>query len=212
MNILILLLFYISTIYAGDNSDISFRYGLLSIPSYKLDSIIVLTDSSIIHSGDFIRINIGYQNKTNFYIIYKDAEDNYMQLFSQDKKNESNLDTLYYTALHWAEMLDPTGLETFYFINSRAELTELRKLIIRYEKAPEKAKLKLSNRIQIQIDKLDPNIKGNIALLSSRLDKPMVGGVAFRGDDTAALKDMSITHVCNGSNGVAFQKIVLNHR
>ena len=57
-----------------------------------------------------------------------------------------------------------------------------------------------------------PDIKGDLALMSSRLDKPMVGGVSFRGDDDDALKDMSVTHECTGSGGVAFQKIVLNHQ
>ena len=99
----------------------------------------------------------------------------------------------------------------FSYINKNA-LTELTKLMGRYDKAPEKAKIKLANRIQRLIDNLDPNIKGDLALIPNRLDKPMVGGVTFRGDDDDNLKDMSLTHTCTGSNGVAFQKIVLNHQ
>ena len=37
-------------------------------------------------------------------------------------------------------------------------------------------------------------------------------GVAFRGEDDDMLRDMSLTHVCTGSDGLAFQKIVLNHK
>ena len=84
-----------------------------------------------------------------------------------------------------------------------------------YVKKPnsgDKAKVKLANRIRDQIDALDPNIKGDLAFIPNRLDKPMVGGVAFRGDDDENLKDMSLTHTCTGSHGVAFQKIVLNHQ
>ena len=59
---------------------------------------------------------------------------------------------------------------------------------------------------------MDPNIQGDLALIPNRLDKPMVGGVAFRGEDDDMLRDMSLTHVCTGSDGLAFQKIVLNHK
>ena len=74
--------------------DIGFRYGFLCQPSYNPDSIIVLSDSSIIHTGDRLKINIGYKNKTNFCIAYRDAEGGYMQLYSSDDEKDSNQDTL----------------------------------------------------------------------------------------------------------------------
>ena len=62
--------------------DIGFRYGFLSKPSYDSDSLIVLSDSSIIHTGDFLKINIGYKNKTNFCIAYRVANGEYMSLYN----------------------------------------------------------------------------------------------------------------------------------
>ena len=59
---------------------------------------------------------------------------------------------------------------------------------------------------------MDPNIKGELASFQNRLEKPMLGGVAFRGDDDEILKDMSLTHICTGSSSIALQKIVLNHK
>ena len=210
MKIIIYLIFFVVSLHAADNAkDVSFKYGFLAKLKSNLDSTIELSDSSIVHTEDEIMINIGYENKTYFYLIYMDSKGGY-DLYPEELHPESVMDTVYMRALYGG-LVDPIGMETFYFINSRSQLIELENLMGRYEKAPEKAKVKLANRIQGMIDDLDPNIKGDLALISSRLDKPMVGGVAFRGD-AAALKDMSITHVCNGSDGVAFQKIVLNHR
>ena len=81
-----------------------------------------------------------------------------------------------------------------------------------YDKAPPKGKTKLAIRIQEQIDTLDPNMRDDIASIASRLDKPVVGGVAFRGDDDDKIKDLSVTHECVGGGGIAFKKIVLIHQ
>ena len=132
-------------------------------------------------------------------------------LYPEELNPETEQDTVYQTVLRGG-LVDPKGIETFYFINSKTQLTELEKLMARYGRAPDKARVKLANRIQGMIDDLDPSVKGDLALIPNRLDKPMVGGVAFRGDDDDNLKDMSLTHTCTGSNGVAFQKIVLNHQ
>ena len=191
--------------------DIGFRYGFLSKPSYDSDSLIVLSDSSIIHTGDFLKINIGYKNKTNFCIAYRDAEGGYMSLYSSDDEKDSNQDTLYVYPLHWNEMNEPTGLETFYFINSNESLSDLNTMLGRYENAPPKGKSKLAVRIQDNINLYDPNVQDDLSSISSVLDKPVTGGVAFRGEDDG-LKDLSLTHKCFGSGGIAFRKIVLIHK
>ena len=51
----------------------------------------------------------------------------------------------------------------------------------------------------------------DITSIVSRLDKPVVGGVSFRGDNDN-FKDVSVTHECLGTGGIAFQKIVLIHK
>ena len=191
--------------------DIGFRYGFLSKPSYDSDSLIVLSDSSIIHTGDFLKINIGYKNKTNFCIAYRDAEGGYMSLYSSDDEKDSNQDTLYASALHWNEMNKPTGLETFYFINSNESLSDLNTMLGRYENAPPKGKSKLALRIEDKINSYDPDVQDDLSSISSVLDKPVAGGVAFRGEEDG-LKDLSLTHECFGTGGIAFKKIVLIHK
>ena len=191
--------------------DIGFRYGFLSKPSYNSDSLTVLSDSSIIHTGNFLKINIGYKNKTNFCITYRDAEGGYMLLYSSDNEKDSNQDTLYVYPLHWNEMNKPIGLETFYFINSNESLSDLNTMLGRYERAPPKGKLKLAVRIQDKINSYDPDIQDDLSSIASVLNKPVAGGVAFRGEDDG-LKDLSVTHECFGTDGIAFKKIVLIHK
>ena len=68
--------------------------------------------------------------------------------------NNINLqqDTTYFTVLNWTDMEPPPGIETFYFINNNTSLSELIKLLNRYDNAPSKGKKKLAIRIQDQIN------------------------------------------------------------
>ena len=196
----------------SEEGDIGFRYGFLSKTSYDSDSLIILSDSSIIHTGDLLQINIGYKNKTNFCIAYRAADGGYMELYSSDDQNDSNQDTLYVPALQWSDMEKPPGIETFYFINSVESFSDLITLLGRYETAPPKGRSKLAILIQDKIDSYDPDVQDDLSSISSALDKPVTGGVAFRGEDDDGLKELSLTHECFGTGGTAFQKVVLIHQ
>ena len=206
----------ITFIFANErDGNIGFRYGFLSKPSFESDSIRVLSDSSIIHTGDLLRINIGYLTKTNICVIYKSAGGEFLLLNNKiisDGHVEFLQDTSFFTALSWVDMEPPSGYETFYFINSTRSLSELSKLVKRFNTAPPKGQLKLATQIQKEIDLLDPNMHDDLSSIVSTLDKPITGGVAFRGEDDDSVKDFSITHECIGINGIAFQKIVLDHQ
>ena len=202
----------ITFIFANSEAEsFGFRYGFLSKSTYDSDSLTVLSDSSIIQTGDFLKINIGYKNNTNFCIAYKDAEGRYMSLYNSDKEKESNQDTLYVYPLQWSEMKHPAGLETFYFINSNESLSDFNTMLGRYERAPPKGQSKLAVRIQDKINSYDPDVQDDLSSISSVLDKPVAGGVAFRGEDDG-LTDLSLTHACLGTGGIAFKKIVLIHK
>ena len=191
--------------------DISFRYGFLGQWQSNPDSTVEFGDNSIMHTDDYIRINIGYVNNSYFYLIYLDSEGSYSLFLPEVSRNENSQDTLYTTVLRgW--LTDPPGNETFYLINSLFPFIDLAKLVNRYENAPPKGQAKLARKIQDQLNVLDPNAKVELASIPSRLDKPLVGGVAFRGDDDEQLKDMSLTHECKGKGGIAFQKIILQHK
>ena len=216
MKIIITLFIIIVTAYADENVEIGFKYGLLGQMESAPDSTVILSDASIIYTGDKVKVNAGFLSESTFLLIFKGSQGEFSLFHEYSGSNNadtaSKQDTVYRIVFNFAEFTDPPGLETFYLINSMAPQVELIKLIGRYDNAPEKARAKLQGRIQAKLDSMDPSIKGDIASVQSRLDKPMVGGVSFRGEADDSIHDMSVTHECKGSGGVAFQKIVLNHR
>ena len=213
---LIIRFIILSTVFASDlDSDISFRYGVLGRLASQEEAITVLQDSSLIYSDDYIRINVGYQKETHFYVIYKGSQGEYMLLYPEERKAVANIvdlpDTIYTTVLHWSKLTDPTGYETFFILNSNFELENLLALLKRYDQVNAKGKIKLAKKIQYELDDLNPETKQDLASIVSHLDKPVVGGVSFRGD-ADGLKDISLTHSCAGKFDLAFKKIVLNHQ
>ena len=172
MKIVIILFVLMVTMFANDNADIGFQYGFLSKASDDSNEITVLSDSSIIHTGDLLKINIGYKNKTNFYIVYRSAEGEYAQLYSPGEEKESNEDTLYVYPLHWTSMNEPPGIETFYFINSINLISELDKLMQRYDKAPPKApNTKAVSTLRISLHLKRRNIQPNLHVMGLALSK-----------------------------------------
>ncbi len=194
-------------------SKISFNYGIIGNMKTN-DALVNLKDRSEVFNGDKIRINIGIIKNTNFYILYKDTENTYSLLYESSRNINDNkaLDTLYFTALPWNTFEGSQGEETFYLINTYDELFDMKKLLARYDNAPMKAKNKLSKKIEKLLNSMDPDAVENISNLTNRLDKPIVGGVAFRGDDDNSLKPQSLIYECIGASGIAFQKIILNHK
>ncbi len=211
MSKIIMFIFCINLLQGEGAEDISFRYGFMGQLQSNPDSTVELGDNSIVHTGDEVRINIGYLKDSYFYLIYLDSDGNYSLNLPEDSRDDNKQDTLYATILQGG-LTNPPGNETFYLLNSNEPMSELTKLLFRYESAPNKAKIKLAKKIQVELDDLDPNAKAELSSIASRLDKPLVGGVTFRGDGDDELKDMSLTHECRGTGGIAFIKIVLNHK
>ncbi|MBC8257204.1 MAG: hypothetical protein H8E85_07855 [Candidatus Marinimicrobia bacterium] len=211
MNILFTIILGFTLLQADGGKNINFRYGFIGQVQSNPDSTVELGDKSIVHTNDEIRVNIGYILNSHFYLIYLDSDGIYSLILPEVSIDENSPDTLYTTILRGG-LTNPVGNETFYLLNSNEPLSELIKLLSRYESAPKKGKIKLAKRIQTHLDDLDPNVKADLSSIASRLDKPLVGGVAFRGDDDDELKEMSLTHECKGSGGIAFQKIVLIHK
>jgi hypothetical protein len=207
-----------SLVFSLDEQDeIGFLYGILGRLSPQNDVATVLQDTAKIHTGDQVRINAGYKKGTHLYVIYKGSEGEFALLYPENDNVLSNSvdlpDTIYATVLPWSPFTDPTGYETFFLINSTTVRENLTNLFKRYDKTNEKGRKKLAKKIQNEIDSLNPDIKQDLSTLGSRLNKPVVGGVTFRGDDDEdQLKDISLTHSCRGNSGIAFKKIILNHQ
>ena len=218
MKIITGMVFFMTLIHADDSADISFMYGFVGNLQPNPDITVELFDSSIVHTKDEIIINIGYGNTTYFYLIYIDSESIYNLSLPRDlsevANNGNQPDTLYPPPILHGELDITTGDETFYLINSRIALTELIGLFGQYDndKTPKKRREKLARQIQIEIDRLNSGNKQKLASIDSRLDKPVVGGVTFRGDEDDELKNMSLTHSCRGNSDIAIKKILLLHK
>ena len=81
-----------------------------------------------------------------------------------------------------------------------------------YYKVNEKGKIKLAKKIQNEIDKINPEKKRDLNSISSRLAKPVVGGLTFRANNKDEIIDVSLTHSCKGRAGIAFKTILLVHK
>ncbi len=200
---------------ADEDSDIGFSYGVLGRLKSQEEKITILQDSSMIQTGDSVRINVGYEKNTHMYVIYKGSEGEFMMLYPEGSGNAENLadlpDTLFNTVLHWSQFSDPAGFETFYLINANEQQNELVKLMARYDGVNAKGKMKIGKLIEKELDRLNPENMGDLASIGSRLDKPIVGGVAFRGEGDE-IKDLSLTDQCVGKYGIAYKQIILNHK
>ena len=198
-----------------ENGEIGFSYGVLGRLKSQEEKITILQDKSMIQTGDSARINVGYKKDTHMYVIYKGSEGEFMMLYPEGSGNAENLadlpDTLYNTVLHWSQFSDPTGFETFYLINANESLNELVKLMSRYDNVNPKGRMKLGKLIEKELDALNPETMGDLASIDSRLGKPIVGGVAFRGEGDE-IKDLSLTDQCVGKYGIAYKQIILNHK
>ena len=81
----------------------------------------------------------------------------------------------------------------------------------RYDNVNPKGRMKLGKLIEKELDALNPETMGDLASIDSRLGKPIVGGVAFRGEGDE-IKDLSLTDQCVGKYGIAYKQIILNHK
>ena len=200
----------------GEDDNIGFLYGVLGRFSFQDDTTMILEDSSIINTGDEVRINAGYLQGTYFYVIYKGSSGEFDLLYPSKNKLVSNIDelqdTIYTTVLPWIPFSVPIGDETFFLINSNSKQGKLMDLFRRYDKTNEKNRIKIAKKIQKELENLNPETIVDLANISSRLNKPVLGGVTYRADGKDKLSDISLTHTCLGNSDIAFKKIILNHQ
>ena len=153
--------------------EIGFLYGMLGHLGSNDDTSMVLQDSSIIHTGDEIRINAGYKKDTHFYVIYKGSEGEYILLYPEEKERVDHVanlpDTIYTTILHWTKLTDPTGYETFFLINSSFVLEDLLSLMKRYDKVNPKGRIKVAKLIENELADLDPENKQKLVFCFLKL-------------------------------------------
>ena len=200
----------ISTLlFSGINSDIEFKYGILTNPYSNPDTTISLIDSSIVQNRDHLRINLSWDPKTYFYALLKSNDGSYHNF---DAECSLGADSLCYFNKAGGSFDNSIGFETIYLINTSVKQYELEQFLTIYTRERGKKRLELERKIGYKLFSLIENNKliGRMDV-GGELDEAFTGGVAFRGDNDK-LNNFSITHDFNGKDGVAVKRIILDHQ
>lgn len=207
-NFSILLLLFGSFIYSEINdSKILLQYGVLH-RSYKNDDFQSIESGASVYDNDEIRINVQFADSLACYIIYQDPEDNVILLYNSEESVDSDSTSLFFGTTGTQMFFPPSGEETIYLLLSKNPLNKLEKIIRDLNNSSGMRAKKFFKRFLLEIEKISKPQK-KISNISARLDKPVVGGVSFRGDDDD-ITLYSLTHEAVGVD-LILKTLTLNH-
>ena len=205
----LLFIFFLSyTLVQSQTSDeiITFRYGFIGQKEIDPDSLFSISDGSILQSGDQIKLNFDFEKGTWFYVVTLSKEDEYGMLYSSSSQDTEETGHIF-TSLEWQTLVLNEGVESYTLISSKTQLIKLEDRYTKYENAIGRSKKRFHKRIRIQLEKLqkfDP--KETKEKLVQRLEKPVIGGVTYRGMMEGVIMEQSLTHTSSGI-GVAITNI-----
>ena len=163
-----------------------------------------------IKTTDELRINAQFKNHLTCYVIYEPPNQNVEFLYNSTSNSTKNSE-IYFHTTNWLKFSPPIGVETIYFILSHTRLTALEKLVKDIGLSSEGRAKKFYKRFNAEIDKLSSQ-NNNSTQLTTRLDKPIVGGVTFRGKEDE-INGYSLTHEIKKHNtDVIIETFILQHQ
>ena len=205
---IVLLLAIVPNVQAGE---VSFRYGFIGKQGTDAETLIVIEAGATLHSGNLLKLNFEHSKGTWFYICYRSTLDEYALLYSA-KGRKSQRSEVAFGTLGWLALDQNIGEENFILIASEKRLKKLEKFFASYKKAKGKSRKRFFKRIHALIEKLQGGqLVGKGAVLAQRLEKPVIGGVAFRGSQSDGISVKSLTHEASGDD-VALTMFVIQHR
>tara|TARA_Y100000780_G_C13617285_1_gene391052 strand:- start:95 stop:754 length:660 start_codon:yes stop_codon:yes gene_type:complete len=205
---IVLLLAIVPNAQAGE---VSFRYGFIGKQGTGDETLVVIEAGATLHSGDPLKLNFEHSKGTWFYICYRSTLDEYALLYSA-KGRKSKKSEVAFGTLGWLALDQNVGEENFILIASEKRLKKLEKFLASYKKAKGKSRKRFFKRIHALIEKLQGGQSaGKGAVLAQRLEKPVIGGVAFRGSQNDGISAKSLTHEASGDD-VALTMFVIQHR
>ena len=203
------LIFYLfSTLIQSQTLDgaITFRYGIIGQKEIDPDSLFSISDGSILQPGDQIKLNFDFEKGTWFYVVTLSKEGEYGMLFSSSSKDTEETGYIC-TSLEWQKLGHGNKPELFTLISSKSQLKKLDDLFVKYENAKGKSKKRFHKRIRKQLEYLQKyDSKETKGKLVQRLEKPVIGGVTYRGLMEGVIMEQSLTHISSGK-GVAITNI-----
>ena len=191
------------------NEDLMLEYSVLHrVQGSEIINPLEIGDT--IKTADELRINAQFKKHLTCYIIYEAPNQNVEFLFNSTSNSKKNSE-IYFHTTDWLQFSLPVGVETIYFILSHTRLTALEKLVKDIGLSSGGRAKKFYKRFNAEIDKLSsPN--NDSTHLTTRLDKPIVGGVTFRGKEDE-INGYSLTHEIKKNNtDVIIETFILQHQ
>jgi hypothetical protein len=198
------------SLYAETNiKNMELQYSLLHRTGDEKNTV-ALESGENVKNNDEIKINVQFDSTKVCYIIYKGATDEISILYNSATDSAPKVNPFFY-GTSWYKLSPPLGDETLYLLLTNSRLDVIEKLISDYSKSQGGRAKKFIKRFIAEMEKLKSPEK--IVNLASRLDKPVVGGVSFRGkDDEKKLNSYSLTHNIKGPDtDILFKEIILKH-
>jgi hypothetical protein len=181
---------------AGAAGQSSFRYALLG----KQDdgTLVVIDDGAVMRSGDLLKLNFEFPGDAWFYVCYRSSQSDYSLLYSSHAENNPD-DQPVFSTLGWLALDQNPGTESFTLVASPIRLSQLEELFAHYDQATGKLRERYYKQIAKHLERLqEGESPGTGVRLTRRLDKPVMGGVVFRGATSAEITRHSLTHEASG--------------
>ena len=199
----------------AENMDnkVSFRYGFIGKKPTNLDSLFIVEDASTLNSGDQLRLNVDFEKGTFSYVIHHTSQNEYVLLYSSSSHIENNKNNAIFSSfdVDWSILDNNLGEELFYLLSSKIRIISLEELFKDYTQAKSKSKQRIGNKIARELDGFQNEEEDKkSSQLVQRLEKPVIGGVTFRGFTEGLIIDQSLTHSASGS-GRTIAVMKINH-
>ncbi len=195
--LLILLISLATSLAATDMT--GFRYGMVKQSVDDEDEITIVEDTTQLKIGDRVRLNVEFPNGDFFYAISYNANRASLMYSSHSQDNQAEADSIF-TTLPWIEINDMNIQDRYVLMSSRTSQTKLVELFQQYQSVSGKVKDKFFRKIIAHLDDIRtgreyPEYKQMPVI---RLERPVIGGVTFRGKMNFVLVEQSLTHSCSG--------------
>ena len=199
----------------AENMDnkVSFRYGFIGKKPTNLDSLFIVEDASTLNSGDQLRLNVDFEKGTFSYVIHHTSQNEYVLLYSSSSHIENNKNNAIFSSfdVDWSILDNNIGEELFYLLSSKIRIISLEELFKDYDQAKSKSKQRIGKKIARELDSFQSEEEDKkSSQLVQRLEKPVIGGVTFRGFTEGLIMEQSLTHSASGS-GRTIAVMKINH-
>ncbi len=188
---------------------LTFHYGFIG--QHDDQELYVVENGVAVASGAKLKLNFEYPTGSWFYVCYLSSTDDYALLYASATGADANDKTTFDT-LGWLALDQNVGTETFTLITSEARLESFEVLLDNYAKASGKSRKRFAKRIARALQDLPGQLAGPTGIqLAQRLDKPVMGGVTFRGVTSEDLSPHSLSHKASGDR-IAQAVFTIDHQ